>query len=104
TCPVRVWDAPTGQFRHELKHEGRCHDVQFSPDGRLVATAAWDNRVCVWVLATGEQLARLEHPDWTFTALFSPDGQHLLTACRDRMARLWDWRGGPPRRPALPPG
>jgi WD40 repeat protein/serine/threonine protein kinase len=94
TNSVRVWDALTGQLQHQLKHNGRCRDVQFSPDGRLVATAAFDNRVCVWELATGEKLATLVHPDWTFTALFSPDGQHLLTGCRDYMARLWDWRAG----------
>jgi WD40 repeat protein/serine/threonine protein kinase len=92
TNSARVWDALTGQLRHELKHEGKCCDVQFSPDGRLVATAAWDNRVCVWELGTGEKIACLAHPDATYAALFSPDGQHLLTACRDGMARLWDWR------------
>jgi WD40 repeat protein/serine/threonine protein kinase len=94
THSVRVWDAAAGQLRHELKHKGRCRDVQFSPDGRLVATAAFDNRVCVWELTTGEQLASLAHPDWPYTALFSPDGTQLLTACRDGMARLWDWRAG----------
>src|SRR5262249_56818506 len=105
---VRVWDTLTGQLRQELKHKSLCNDVQFSADGRLVATAADDNRVCVWELATGEPLAGLVHPDWTYTPLFSPDGQHLLTACRDGIARLWDWRAGrlvcPPfeHRPAVP--
>src|SRR2546423_2964642 len=94
TNSVRVWDALIGQLRHEFKHKGKCDDVQFSPDGRLVATAARDNLACVWGLATGEQLASLAHPDWTFTAPFSPDGKHLLTACRDHMARLWDCRTG----------
>jgi WD40 repeat protein len=94
TNSVQVWGALTGQLRHELKHEGICHDVQFSPDGRLVAIAAKDNRVCVWELATGARLASLVHPDWTYTAPFSPDGNQLLTACRDHMARLWDWRAG----------
>jgi WD40 repeat protein/serine/threonine protein kinase len=94
TNSAGVWDALTGKLRYELGHKGLCHDVQFSPDGRLVSTAGWDNRVCVWELATGERLASLPHPDWTFSALFSPDGQHLLTACRDNMARLWDWHAG----------
>jgi WD40 repeat protein len=92
TNSARVWDVPTGDLRCELKHQGKCQDVQFSPDGRLVATAGLDNRVCVWELATGRQLANLAHPDWAFTAVFSPDGRQLLTGCRDYAARLWDWR------------
>jgi WD40 repeat protein len=93
TNSVCVWDALTGQLRHELPHKHNwCHDVGFSPDGQLVATAGLDNWVYVWELATGEKLASLQHPDWAFTAVFSPDGKYLLTACRDHMARLWDWR------------
>jgi WD40 repeat protein/serine/threonine protein kinase len=91
---VRVWDALTGRLRYELKHHDKCCGVQFSPDGRLVATAGYDNRVCVWELATGEPIASLPHPDWAHAALFSPDGEHMLTACRDGMARLWNWRAG----------
>jgi WD40 repeat protein len=94
TNSVRVWDVATGQLLQELKHKGNCLDVQYSPDNRLVATAARDHRVCIRKLATGEQLASLAHADLTMTARFSPDGQHLLTACRDGMARLWDWRAG----------
>ena len=75
--------------------------MQFSPDGRLVATAGWDNEVGVWDLATGAKLAGLPHPDWTFTAVFSPDGTQVLTSCRDGMARLWDWRAGRLVCPAL---
>src|SRR5262249_46873451 len=92
TNSVRVWDSATGQCLHELQHQGKCRDVQFSPDGRLVATAAWDNRGCVWEWAAGAPLAGLAPPDWAYAARFSPDGQHLLTACRDGMARLWDWQ------------
>jgi WD40 repeat protein len=95
TNSVRIWDARTGQLRRELQHQGKCNDVQFSSDGRLVATAGYDSQVCVWELATGRQLARLTHPaEKTYTALFSPDDKLLLTACRDGMARLWDWRAG----------
>jgi serine/threonine protein kinase/WD40 repeat protein len=91
---VCVWEAATGQLQHELRLNAACNDLQFSPDGRLVATAVRENPVCVWELATGRQLARLVHPDMTYTAVFSPDGQRLLTAGRDGMARLWDWRAG----------
>src|SRR5262249_13793522 len=69
TNSARVWEALTGQFRYELPHQGKCHDVQFSPDGRLVATTEFGYLVRVWELATGRQLASLAHPDWTYTAL-----------------------------------
>jgi WD40 repeat protein len=87
---VCVWDAFTGHLLHELDYK-RCEDVQFSPDGRLVAVAGLDNRLYVCEAATGKQLAALDHPDATETAQFSPDGQHLLTGGHDGMARLWDW-------------
>jgi WD40 repeat protein len=94
TNGVSIWDAATCQPGPGLKHDARCWDVQFSPDGRLVATAGEDGQACVWNLATGEQLANLVHPDWTYRTAFSPDGKYLLTAGRDGMARLWDWRAG----------
>jgi WD40 repeat protein len=97
---VNVWDAATGKLRLQLKHRGMCHDVRFSADGKLLATAAFDNTARVWELATGRKLAELDHPDWVMTAVLSPDGKQLLTSCRDGSARLWDWRAG---RLAVPP-
>jgi WD40 repeat protein len=94
TNSAQVWDSLTRQSLHELKHEGTCNNVQFSPDGQLVATTGLDKLVRVWVLATGAPVTKIDHPDWVFAAVFSPDGKHLLTACRDGMARLWDWREG----------
>jgi WD40 repeat protein len=99
---ARVWDASTGRLRLELKHDGKCYDIAFSPNGRLLATAGWDNRVCIWDLETGERAGPpLPHPDWPYTAVFSPDGGQLLTSCRDGMARLWDWRAGRLACPAM---
>jgi WD40 repeat protein len=94
TNSARIWNAESGQMFRELKHQNKCHGVQFSSDGRLVSTASFDNRVCIWELSSGKLLATLEHPDWVYTAPFSPDGKQVLTACRDGMARLWNWKSG----------
>jgi WD40 repeat protein len=94
TNSARVWDPASGELRHELKHNAKCHDVQFSRDGQFVVTTGFDDQAIVWNRATGERLAALPHPDWTFQAAFSPDGRQLVTACRDGMARLWNWRDG----------
>jgi WD40 repeat protein/tRNA A-37 threonylcarbamoyl transferase component Bud32 len=101
---VQVWDVEKGAPRYgALALAGMCHDVQFSADGGLLATADYGNTARVWDVATGRPAAApLPHPDWVFTARFSPDGTRLLTACRDGSARLWDWRAGGPALRALP--
>ena len=82
-------------------HRDKCHDVQFSPDGRLMALASYDGSVRVRDFATGTVVAELPaHPDMVYSASFSPDGRLLVTACRDRTVRVWDWRAG---RLACPP-
>ena len=55
---VRVLDVATGLPRYApLRHQDRCHDVRFSPDGRLVSTASFDNTVRVWELETGRPVS-----------------------------------------------
>jgi WD40 repeat protein len=93
---VRVWEAETGELRYPpLRHRDKCHDVQFSPDGRSMALASYDGSVRVRDLATGTALAELPaHPDRVYSASFSPDGRLLVTACRDHAVRVWDWQAG----------
>jgi WD40 repeat protein/serine/threonine protein kinase/tetratricopeptide (TPR) repeat protein len=91
---ARFWVPASGALRFELPHRGKCHDVRYSADGRLVATASYDGTACVWDAATGRRLRELRHPDCVFTVEFNADGTRLLTACRDGMARLWAWETG----------
>lgn len=70
---------------------GFIHDVQFSPDGKLVATCSSDQSVRLWDGVTGESTgAPLIHSGWVFSAQFSRDGRRLLTASEDQQARIWD--------------
>ena len=92
---ARVWDADAGQLRYSVHFRDKCHDLQFSPDGRSMALATYEGAVRVVALATGTVEADLPvHPDIVFSAAFSPDGRLLVTACRDRSIRVWDWRSG----------
>jgi WD40 repeat protein len=55
--------------------------VAFSPDGRLLATASWDNTARLWDPATGEHRRTLTGHDAVVAGVaFSPDGRLLATA------------------------
>ena len=47
-----MWDAETGVALHVLRgHDGGVSSVAWSPDGRRLATASWDETARVWELS-----------------------------------------------------
>lgn len=57
-----------------------CGRAKFSPDGRLVATASWDNTVRLWNPRTSEPVSPIfRHGVIALTANCSPDGARLLS-------------------------
>jgi len=74
-------------------HTEHVVDITFSPDGRFLATASWDDTARLWN-RDGEEVALFEgHGGSVNTAAFSPGGERLLTASWDFTARLWDLEG-----------
>jgi metallo-beta-lactamase class B len=96
---VLQWDVATGK---ELRRFGgladRIRSLTLSRDGRLVAAASQNGRICLWDAETGsERLHIVAHPAQStlpFTAspalAFSPDSQTLASASTDRSIRLWN--------------
>ena len=63
--------------------------ASFSPDGRTVVTASFDNTARLWDAASGKELQRLTHDGAVDAASFSPDGRTVVTVSFNA-ARLWD--------------
>ena len=116
---VKVFDARTGQLRHQFTHVPPVQAVAFSPDGQFLAAGNLMGQVRVWDVTSGDAVAQWWTPDFTswgvikshhylggiFAMTFSPDGQDLLVTgmgpMRDPMAgnglQRWQrfhWRDG----------
>jgi WD40 repeat protein len=100
----RVWDATNGKLLFSLgQATSTVPDVEFSPDGSLIATANVNGTVSFWKAATGAPLGSLNvatgpNPSSQMDvdeALFSPGGRYLLVSTSDALgnhsqSQVWD--------------
>jgi WD40 repeat protein len=68
-----------------------------SPDGKLLASNAFEGDVVVWSMPEGKELRRLAAGSYAQGAAWSPDSKWLATGSWDRQVRVWSLAGGAPR-------
>ncbi len=72
-------------------HGGYVYCVQFSPDGRTLASGGADRRIRLWNADTGKVIYTLDGHQESVTAIeFMPNGKILISAGADRTIRFWD--------------
>ncbi len=88
---VRIYTVATGDFRQMGGHRAGVNDVEFSPDGKLLATAGADKRLLLWILDSPEDLPVVmdNNNGFIWDVAFSPDSDYLIAACSESEIRVW---------------
>jgi WD40 repeat protein/tRNA A-37 threonylcarbamoyl transferase component Bud32 len=75
-------------------HTAGVRAVQFSPNGKLLLSAANDNTVRVWNVESATLRKTLRgHAGQVSSCVLMPDGQHVLSGSHDHLAKIWDIAG-----------
>jgi WD40 repeat protein len=82
---MRTASARTGAETAVLKgHVAGIESAAFSPNGKRVVTASYDNTARLWDTITGGEIAVLKgHGSPVYSAAFSPDGTRVVTKSDD---------------------
>lgn len=95
TTRVAAQPAPT------KAHTALVHCVAVSPDGKLLATAGFDNTVKFWDINPDGTIKEKEkkvlsgHTGPVYAVAFNPkDSKMIVTASQDKTARVWDLGDG----------
>ena len=94
TCLIQVWDIQSRTIRNTFHgHEQDIYSLDFSRDGRTIASGSGDRTVRLWDIETGQNTSVLSIEDGVTTVAISPDKQFVAAGSLDKSVRVWDMRG-----------
>ena len=80
------WSSP-----NMASHQSSIYSVDFSPDGKTIASGSYDNTVRLWEVSTGKELAVFKiNGGSAFSVAFSPNGKTIAAGLQDDTVRLLD--------------
>jgi WD40 repeat protein len=90
-CKIQLLDLAAGRVIKVLASTvGICTSVAYSPDGRLVAAASFENEIKLWDAASGRELPSLVgHLSNVSAIAFSPVGRVLASGSLDGTTNIW---------------
>ena len=102
---VRVW-GDAGKTLHRIwsAHISNVSALGFSPDGRTLVSASFDNTIKLWEVASGALLWVGLHGGSVNGTAFAPDGHLLASGGNDGLVHVWDVQSGAEVRTLAPQG
>jgi energy-coupling factor transporter ATP-binding protein EcfA2 len=88
---VRLFTLETKTTRHFSGHRAGVNDIEFSPDGALMASAGADKRLLMWVLENPGDLpiTMQNNNGFIWDIAFTKNSDYLITACSESEIRVW---------------
>jgi WD40 repeat protein len=93
---VRQWNVAEQKLLHVFEgHQDAIYSIALSPNGKVLATGSYDQKIKLWDVAGGKELNTLNgHNGAVFGLAFRPDGRILASASADRTVKLWNVETG----------
>jgi WD40 repeat protein/uncharacterized caspase-like protein len=92
---IKIWqntaDGTQKLIRTLAGHQDTITQIKYSPDGKLIASASWDQTIKLWDEKTGALINTITgHQDGINSIAFSPDGQILISGGEDKTIKIWN--------------
>jgi hypothetical protein len=76
-----LWDVASGELIKSADARAEeLYSVDWSPDGKIIATSGRNASVCLWNAADLALLHEIEAPEWVIFVRFNPEGTRLIFA------------------------
>jgi len=83
------------QLSVQTGHSSTILDLEYSPDGKLLASSGMDNKVIIWDLRSYRQMNILSgHNGPVSCIVFHPKKNIIATASDDKTVKLWEYPSG----------
>lgn len=91
---VAIFEGPPFKFKMTKQDHSRfVQAVRYSPDGKWLASAGFDGKVCLYDGASSEFIGEFgspAHKGGVYAVAWKPDSTQLLTCSGDKTCRLWN--------------
>eukprot|EP01094_Clydonella_sp_ATCC50884_P025431 TRINITY_DN6674_c0_g1_i2.p1 TRINITY_DN6674_c0_g1~~TRINITY_DN6674_c0_g1_i2.p1 ORF type:complete len:349 (-),score=70.18 TRINITY_DN6674_c0_g1_i2:121-1167(-) len=94
---IFLWEPETGRkpITRLTGHQQPINWVSYSPDGRLLASASFDQSLKLWNGITGKFFATLRgHVQRVYQVCWSSDSRLVVSGSQDSTLKVWDLKTG----------